>query len=93
MSKVQDNRSEVKAMTRRSIMVSTYVLAPLMVGIAATSRQLVTVLLTEKWLPSVPYLIIFCITFIFYPIHTANLNAIKAMGRSDLYLKLEVEKK
>ena len=41
----------------------------------------------------VPYLIIFCIIFIFYPIHTANLNAIKAMGRSDLYLKLEVEKK
>lgn len=93
MSKVQDDRSEVKAMTRRSIMVSTYILAPLMVGIAATSRQLVTVLLTEKWLPSVPFLVIFCITFIFYPIHTANLNAIKAMGRSDLYLKLEVAKK
>lgn len=93
MSKVQDDRSAVKAMTRRSIMVSTYILAPVMVGIAATSRQFVSVLLTDKWLPSVPFLVIFCITFIFYPIHTANLNAIKAMGRSDLYLKLEVAKK
>ena len=30
--------------------------------------------------------------YAFYPIHTANLNAIKAIGRSDLYLKLEIAK-
>ena len=35
----------------------------------------------------------FCITYMFYPVHTANLNAIKAMGRSDLFLKLEITKK
>lgn len=49
--------------------------------------------LTDKWLACVPFLRIFCITYMFYPIHTANLNAIKAMGRSDLFLKLEVVKK
>ena len=47
----------------------------------------------DKWLPCVPYLQIFCISYLFWPIHTANLNAIKAMGRSDLFLKLEVIKK
>jgi len=80
-------------MTRRSIKVSTYVMAPMMMGLAAIAPTVIEFLLTEKWLPCVPYLRIFCITYMFYPIHTANLNAIKAMGRSDLFLKLEVCKK
>lgn len=93
MSRVQDDPSRVRAMTRRSIKVSTYIIAPMMLGIASIATPLVKILLTEKWLPCVPYLIIFCITYMFYPIHTANLNAIKAMGRSDLFLKLEILKK
>lgn len=56
-------------------------------------EPVVRLILTEKWLPVVPYMRVTCITFMFYPIHTANLNAIKAMGRSDLFLKLEIIKK
>ena len=93
MANAQDNPSHVKAMTRRAIKVSTYIMAPMMMGLAACSTSIVEILLTEKWLPCVPFLIIFCITQMFLPIHTANLNAIKAMGRSDLYLKLEIIKK
>lgn len=93
MSEVQNDIARVKAMTRRAIMTSTYVMAPLMMGIAACGTPLIRLLLTEKWLPCVPYMVIFCITYIFYPVHTANLNAIKAMGRSDLFLKLEIWKK
>lgn len=93
MSKVQDNKSDVKNMTRRSIKISTYVMAPLMMGLAFTAPTVVRIILTDKWLACVPYLRIFCITYMFYPIHTANLNAIKAMGRSDLFLKLEILKK
>lgn len=93
MSAVQDNSMRVKAMTRRAIMISTYIMAPLMMGLAFCATPLVRLLLTEKWLPCVPFLQIFCVTHMFYPIHTANLNAIKAMGRSDLFLKLEIAKK
>lgn len=93
MAGVQDNKEKVKDMTRKSIQVSTYIIAPLMIGLACVSDSLVRFLLTEQWLPCVPYLVIFCITYMFYPIHTANLNALKAMGRSDYYLKLEVLKK
>jgi len=53
----------------------------------------VRLLLTDKWLPCVPYLRIFCFSYALYPLHTANLNAIKAMGRSDLFLTLEIIKK
>ena len=93
MSNEQDNRDKVKSMTRRSIMVSCYIMAPLMIGLACCATSVVTLVLTKKWLPCVFFLQIFCISYMFYPIHTANLNAIKAMGRSDLFLKLEIWKK
>lgn len=93
MASAQDDRIRVKSMTRRAIKTSTYVMAPLMMGLAFCAEQIVRLVLTEKWLPCVPFLRIFCITYMFYPIHTANLNAIKAMGRSDLFMKLEIAKK
>ena len=93
MSKEQDNKEIVKNMTRRAIKTSTYIMAPLMMGLAFTSSNLIVFLFTEKWSPCIPYLSIFCITYMFWPIHTANLNAIKAMGRSDIFLKLEILKK
>lgn len=80
-------------MTRRAIKTATFIIMPLMVGFAVCSKQLVSLILTDKWLPAVPFMQVFCISFAFYPIHTANLNAIKAMGRSDLFLKLEIIKK
>ena len=93
MSSVQDSKDRVKNMTRRAIKTSTYIMAPLMMGLAFCAEPIVTLILTEKWLPCVPFLRIFCVTCMFYPIHTANLNAINAMGRSDLFLKLEIIKK
>ncbi len=93
MSNEQENCKRVKDMTRRAIKISTYIMAPLMMGLAFCAEQIVEIVLTDKWLPCVPYLRIFCITYMFWPIHTANLNAIKALGRSDLFLRLEVVKK
>ena len=93
MSNSQDNKERVKQMTRRAIKTSTYVMAPLMLGLAFCAEPIVKIVLTDKWLPCVPFLRIFCITYMFWPVHTANLNAINAMGRSDWFLKLEIIKK
>lgn len=93
MSSVQDNKESVKMITRRAMKTSTYVMAPLLIGLAFCGKPFISLLLTDKWLPSYPYMVIFCIAYMFYPMNTANLNAIKAMGRSDLFLKLEVIKK
>lgn len=93
MASAQDDAGRVKSMTRRAIKTSTYIMAPLMMGLAFCAEPIVGLVLTDKWLPCVPFLRIFCVTYMFYPIHTANLNAIKAMGRSDLFLKLEIVKK
>ena len=93
LSSNQDEKSKVKAMMRSSITLSSYIIFPLMAGLAAVATPLVSLLLTDVWLPCVPYMQIYCFTFAFYPIHTCNLQAINAMGRSDMYLKLEIVKK
>ena len=93
LSDQQDNKDQVRGMTRRAIKISTYIMMPMMMGLAVCAEPLVRLLLTEMWLPCVPYIRIFCFSYAFYPIHTANLNAIKAMGRSDLFLILEIIKK
>ena len=93
MANSQDRREQVKAMCRRSIRISSYIMLPLMAGLALVAESFVDLLLTEKWLSCVPFLQISCVTLALMPIQTANLQAINAMGRSDIFLKLEIIKK
>ena len=93
LSKIQDDKERFKATVRRSIKTSTYIIFPLMAGLAAVAEPLVRVLLTDKWLPAVPFIQFCCFTYAFWPVHTANLQAVKALGRSDVFLKLEIIKK
>lgn len=93
MASEQDHRERVRDMTRRAIKTSIFIMAPMMMVLAFSSTNVVTLVLTEKWLPCVPFLRIFCINYMFWPVHTANLNAINALGRSDIFLKLEIIKK
>lgn len=93
LSAHQENRKRVKEMMRRAIVSSSFLIFPMMIGMAVVAEPLVRIILTDKWLPAVPFLQIACLTYSLWPIHTANLQAINAMGRSDIYLKLEVIKK
>ena len=93
MSAQQDDRTQVKNLMRNSVMLSSYIMFPMMAGLAGVAAPLVSLLLTDKWLECVPYLQIYCFSYAFNPVHTSNLQAINAMGRSDIFLKLEVIKK
>lgn len=93
MSQSQDDRDRVKSMMRRSIKLSCFIIWPLLMGLAAVATPITRIILTEKWIPLVPYMRVFCFCFALWPIHTTNLNAINALGRSDIFLKLEVIKK
>lgn len=93
MSKVQDDMSAVLAITRRYIRIASYIVFPLMCGFFAVSESFVLLLLTEKWLDAVPYIQIFCISYMFDIIQIGNLQTIKAIGRSDISLILEIIKK
>lgn len=90
MSEQQDDREKVRNTVKKSIVISTFLLWPLLVGLAVMAEEIVSVVLTEKWLQCVPYMRIFCAVYATHPIQTASLNAIKAIGRSEIFLKLEI---
>lgn len=93
LAKNQNETDRIKEMTRKAIQVSSYIMWPLMVGLGIIAEPMVKMILTDKWIDCVPFIRVFCFSYGLWPIHTANLQAINAMGRSDLYLKLEIIKK
>ena len=92
-AKNQSDPVRLKGMMKQSIRFSAFAVFPMMAGLAGCSVPLVRVLLTDKWLDSVPYLCIMCLCYAFWPIHVTNLQMVTALGRSDLFLKLEILKK
>jgi len=93
LSAHQDDTKRVKEMMRRAIKTGSFMIFPMMIGMAVVAEPLVKIVLTDKWLPAVPFLQIFCVSYALMPIQTANLQAINALGRSDIFLRLEVIKK
>jgi len=92
-SRSQDDKEKLKLMVRQSIIVSNFVIFPIMALLAAVAKPLVTLVLTEKWLPSVPYLQLFCVVYGLHHQHNINLQAISAIGRSDVFLRYQIIKK
>lgn len=89
----QESRAKLKAITRRAMKISSYIMWPILLGLAACADSIISLIFTDKWLPAVPYLRIACITYGLWPLHTANIQVINAVGRSDIFLKMEVVKK
>lgn len=92
-SKNQHDVGQVRNMVRRSIRISSFLILPMLCGMFGVADTMVLALLGEKWMVCVPYLRIMCVAYCFYPIHITNLQAINALGRSDIFLKLELVKK
>lgn len=93
LSSIQDDNVRLKQAYKRIIktmMLPTFVL---MYGMAAVSKPMILVLIGEKWINCVPFLILICINGALYPLHAINLNMLQVQGRSDLFLKLEIIKK
>ncbi len=93
MTLKQDDKKKMKEVVRLSIRVSSYVMWPLMIGLMVMTKPVVLLLFTEKWLPCVPYMQIACIQFALEPVQTANVQAVKAMGKGRTYLIMEIVKK
>src|SRR5690606_25748768 len=92
-AKIQDNDGKLKEVYRKLMKLVIFIIAPVLCLMVVTAEPLIRFLLTEKWLPAVPYFQVLAIGGILYPIHSYNLNVLKVKGRSDLFLKLEIWKK
>ena len=89
----QDDLASLKKSMRKTVSYSSYLLFPVMMGFAAVAENFVLLALTEKWLGCVIYLQLACFAYAFRPINSCNLQAIKAIGRSDIFLRLTLIKK
>ena len=90
---LQDDKVRLRDAMRRLIRCSTFLVFPLMVGVAACAKSELRLLYGTQWLPAVPYMMLACFSFAFTPFNTINLRGIMVLGRSDIYLVLEVIKK
>lgn len=93
MVSVNGTAEGLKEVARKTIRVSSFFLFPALVGLSVVAEPFVEVILTRRWIPCVPYLQIACYSYITVPLSSANLQAIKALGRSDLVMRLEIFKK
>jgi teichuronic acid exporter len=93
LSSLQNDEEKLISAFRRFIRMSVFIIMPLMIGLAVVAEPLIRFLLTEKWLPAVPYLQLLCVVGMMYPVHAININILNVKGRSDLVLQLEVIKK
>lgn len=93
MTMKQDNKEKMKEVVRLSIRVSSYVMWPLMIGLMVMTEPVVRLIFTDKWLPCVPFMQIACIQYALEPVQTANVQAVKAMGKGRTYLIMEIVKK
>lgn len=92
-SEFQDDKIKLRGLYIKIISLALFFLTPIMVCGIVVSEELFRFLLSEKWLPAVPYFQILCLTGILLPLQTYNLNILNVMGRSDLILNLSIIKK
>ncbi|WP_144605244.1 lipopolysaccharide biosynthesis protein [Algoriphagus algorifonticola] len=92
-SEIQDDEEKLKVSYKRIMQQVLFWLTPVMALSSVLAEPLFRFVLTEKWVPAVPYFQILCFVGLMFPIHSYNLNILKVKGRSDLFLRLEIIKK
>lgn len=93
-AKLQNDKAKLKEMFRQNVRLVAYLNTPLMVLLAVIAQPLIILLYSSKWVGSIGYFQFLCIGFgIFLAIHQCSLSVLKAVGRSDYVLKLEIIKK
>ena len=85
--------ARLKSGYKKLVKLMFYITSSLMLFMLINAREIVLILIGDKWAPTIPYLRIICIAGMLYPLHSLNLNMLNAKGRSDLFLRLEVIKK
>ena len=90
LSRAQDDRDQFFSIMRRTSQLGSFVIFPVMLGLAAVAEPFIRLLLTDKWIAAAPILEILSIGEAQIPLTSANLIALKSLGRSDLYARQEL---
>ncbi len=90
MSRAQDQPERLNRMLFMTLAMSMYMVVPVMLGLAAVAETLIPMLLGPEWSTCVPLMCVFCFADVMLPVQATNLSVLKAMGRSDIYVKTEL---
>jgi O-antigen/teichoic acid export membrane protein len=93
LSKTNDDLERLKLGYRKIIQVTSFFIFPALMGLGLVAEPLIQVTVGERWMQTVPMLQLLCISGMLYHLHAINLNILKVVGRTDLFLKLEIIKK
>ncbi len=92
-SKIRDERPKLTESYRQVVMVVAYVMFPVMLGLSAVAHDMFAVLLSDEWMPTVPYFEVVCLAGLFYPVAVISMNILKARSAGPLIVRLEILKK
>ena len=92
MSSLQSNKDELVSVLKRLIKINSMFVFPVMTGLAVLSKPLVLFLLGEKWEFTADLLVWLCFSNMFIAHNALNMNVLNAIGRSDLFLKVDASK-
>lgn len=92
MTSIKEDRERLVSIYKQLISITMLVCLPMLVGFAAIADDVVLLFLGEQWLPTVPVLVALCIARTVTPISAINMNILNAVGRSDLFLKVDLSK-
>lgn len=92
LSELQNEKERMIDVYRKSLLFSAMIIFPIMVLMALLAKPMILALLTEKWLPAAVLLQIMCLAKMFTPLSSINLNLLNAIGRSDLFMKVDLSK-
>ncbi|MDD4560740.1 MAG: lipopolysaccharide biosynthesis protein [Candidatus Cloacimonetes bacterium] len=93
LSNMTNDLVALKRVYKKMIKLTFYLTCIIMLAMIVNAREIILILIGQQWTPAIPYLQIVCLSGMLYPLHSLNLNMLNALGRSDLYLKLEIYKK
>ena len=93
LAEIQDDKERMVQGYRKVIKITMFVTAVCMVSLGAVSEPLIYTLIGTKWHEAATYLPLICISMSLYPLHAINLNILQVLGRSDIFLYLEIIKK
>ena len=90
---IQNDEERLRNIYRRFLKLSSFLIFPLMTGLAAVAYPFISITIGDKWMFCAQLLQIICFNMMWYPVHAINLNLLQVKGRSDLFLRLEIIKK
>ena len=90
LSESQNDPTRLKQLCRRAVRIGIYLLSPLLIGLMGVADTFVIAILSEKWVPCIPFLRILTLVFLVRPFTTTCQQSILSVGRSDITLKIEI---